>query len=120
MRKEEIEFNPEEYNTSSCMQFEKDTLGTCITHTPWWNTVIPGAKVTKQLKIKSVLVKKDRNGRNMAFVTFEDQGIEIKAVAFASTYTKSALAFNKKNAKNKKQIFLNIFKELLQDINKLF
>lgn len=95
MRKEELEFNPEEYNVSACMQFEKETLGTCITHTPWWNTVIPGAKVTKQLKIKSVLVKKDRNGRNMAFVVFEDQGIEIKAVAFASTYTKSALAFNK-------------------------
>lgn len=94
IRKEELEFNSASYNANACMQFEKDTLGTCITYTPWWDTVIPGSIVTKQLQIKNVQIKKDKRGNNMAFLTLSDEGVEIKAVAFATVYKKSAIAFD--------------------------
>lgn len=94
IRKEEAEYNPEMYSTNACMQFEKETLGTCITYTPWWDTVIPGSNITKQLELRTVMIKKDKRGNNMAFVTLAHEGVDIKGVAFSTTYKKSSSAFN--------------------------
>lgn len=97
IRKEEAEYIPENYTTSSCMEFEKETLGTCITYTPWWDTIPANAQVSKQLEIKSVSIRPDKNGNNMAFLTLTNEGVEFKAVAFASIYSKSPNAFSKSN-----------------------
>lgn len=97
IRKEEAEYIPENYSTSVCMEFEKDTLGTCITYTPWWDTIPANAQISKQLEIKSVSVRPDKNGRNMAFLKLANEGVEFNAVAFASVYSKSPSAFSLSN-----------------------
>lgn len=89
IRKEEPIYNTEAYNTNACMEFEKNTLGTCITYTPWWDTVIPGTIVSRQLRLESINVRADKNGRNMAFLKLSDEGITLNAVAFASIYSKA-------------------------------
>lgn len=94
IRKEELIYDEKAYTTSSCMEFERETLGTSITYTPWWDTILEGTIVSKQLEVKNKYTKKDKNGREMAFLTLLDEGIEIKAVAFASTYAKASGLLN--------------------------
>lgn len=98
IRKEEAEYIPENYSTSVCMEFEKDTLGTCITYTPWWDTIPANAQISKQLEIKSVSVRPDKNGKNMAFLKLVNEGVEFNALAFASVYSKYPSAFSLSNA----------------------
>ena len=97
IRKEELEYNPEEYSTNACMQFEKETLGTCITYTPWWDTILPNTQISKQLELKSVSIRPDKNGKNMAFLKLADEGVEFNAIAFASVYKKSPMSFDSSN-----------------------
>ena len=97
IRKEEPIYNPESYNTNACMEFEKQTLGTCITYTPWWDTVIPGALISRQFELKSINIRGDKNGRDMAFLKLSDEGVDFNAVAFATVYSKSSSLLSKDN-----------------------
>lgn len=94
IRKEDAEYNPDSYTTSACMEFEKESLGTCITYTPWWDTIIEGMLISKQLKVEAVQTKKDKNGRDMAFLKLSDEGVSFNAVAFASVYAKASMLLN--------------------------
>lgn len=89
IRKEDIIYtNENEYNNISCMEFEKEVLGSSITYNPWWNTVIPNAFVTKTIQLKKLYTKKDKNNKTMAFLTLFDEGVEFKAIMFSSVYSK--------------------------------
>lgn len=89
IRKEDIIYtNENEYNNISCMEFEKEVLGSSITYNPWWNTVIPNAIITKTIQLKKLYTKKDKNNKTMAFLTLFDEGVEFKAIMFSSVYSK--------------------------------
>lgn len=88
-------FNEVEYDKNACMSFETETLGTCITYVPWWDTIAEGQQFIQDFNIVSVQEKYDKNNRLMAFAKLEYEGAEFKAVIFASTYGKNIMAFNK-------------------------
>lgn len=95
IRKDKDErFVPMMYNENVCMQFEKETLGTCITYTPWWDDVQVGELTSATFKLEKVTEKTQKNGKLMAFAKVSKDGIEIDAVVFATVYGKNARFFN--------------------------
>lgn len=95
LRKDKDDRNIEsDYNEIVCMKFEQEILGTSITHTPWWDTVIEGCKFMQTMYIVSVQEKYDKNGRLMAFVTMSCQGQEVRACVFSSIYGSNKQAFD--------------------------
>lgn len=83
-----------DYNELACIEFEQDTLGTSITHTLWWDTVMENCLFNQSFHIQSVQEKVDRKGNLMAFATLISQGQEIRACVFSSIYSKSRQFFD--------------------------
>jgi DNA polymerase III alpha subunit len=78
---------------------ELDVLNTSITYPLVFNGLDEGKPcVLHNCKVTSVVEKTDRNGRLMAFVKVNVDGVEnVEVVAFASKYIKVMDLFNEKN-----------------------
>lgn len=96
LRKDKDErYDENNYNKSACMSLEKEVLGTSITYSNWWDELKEKDTVTKNLSLKSIGVRADKRGRNMAFVNFVDnEGIEIPGIIFSTQYNKISQTMN--------------------------
>lgn len=88
-------YTPSAYEVETCMEMEKEVLGTSITHIPWWDEVNEDEYIQQWFNIENIGERKDKKGNMMAFVTLVHQGIKINAIAFASVYCKNVPAFDK-------------------------
>ena len=81
------------YNEEMCMEYERETLGTSITYTPWWDTVLEGMSFIQKFEVSAIREKTDRNGRLMAFADLTHGGQTIRACIFSSVYGKAKNMF---------------------------
>lgn len=96
IRKEKDDrYIPISYDVETCMEMEKEVLGTSITHVPWWDEVNEDEPVQQWFTVENLGERKDKKGNMMAFITLVHQGIKINAIAFASVYCKNVTAFDK-------------------------
>lgn len=83
------------WNEETCIEFETSTLGTCITHKPWYEEIPEGETVElSELKIEKVTEKVDKRGNLMAFATVSKRGCKIDCVIFSKTYTRNSNYFD--------------------------
>jgi DNA polymerase-3 subunit alpha len=84
----------DEYGDDVCITMEKATLGSPITCIPYWDTLYEGDRVEAELILTSVKPKKQKDGRQMAFIGGTINGCQVEALAFASIYGKNAALFD--------------------------
>jgi DNA polymerase-3 subunit alpha len=82
-------YRVEKWDSASCIEFEKEVLGTPVTYVPFWDNIQENEKIELEYTIKSVREKPDKNGNMMAFLTGTCEGSEIKAIVFSSVYCKN-------------------------------
>lgn len=82
------------YDECTCMELEREVLGTCITYTPWWDEIKAGEPCEQWFDLVNTRERKDKNGNMMGFSTLRVQGINIDAIIFAKTYCNNVSAFD--------------------------
>ncbi|MDY6152807.1 MAG: hypothetical protein SPI06_05280 [Terrisporobacter sp.] len=95
LRKDKDErYDENNYNKISCMNFEKDRLGTSVTYQSEWDKIQDKEQTTLTFNLIDTEVRKDKRGKDMAFLKLEVEGVEINALAFSSLYAKNISAFD--------------------------
>lgn len=84
----------DEFTPEVCIEFEKATLGTPVTHIPWWDDVQPDETVEIELKIENVTERADRNGNMMGFLRGTNRGCTVECVMFSRTYCSNSDKFD--------------------------
>lgn len=76
------------YNKITCMEYENEVLNTSVTYKPWFDSIQDGKKVViKDCEVINVRTKRDKNNREMAFVTIKKDECTIEVVVFSSKYS---------------------------------
>lgn len=89
IRKDKDErFNANKYGVNKCIEFEREVLGTSITHEIWWDLVLDGTTLVQSLKIDKITKKIDKKQNEMAFVEASHQGCSVRILVFSSLYRK--------------------------------
>ena len=90
------QYNESQFNTSSYMEFETETLGMPLTVKPWFSNVEMDTCCSFDAKIIKVTEKYDRNNKLMAFVQVEtvEDNIPLELVVFSSTYARTVNYFD--------------------------
>ena len=86
----------EDYNDKLSMEYESETLGTSLTHKPWFSTIPLDESITFDVKLLNVQEKYDKNNKLMAFVKAETllDNTVIELVVFSSAYSKYVNLFD--------------------------
>lgn len=82
------------YDEAACMTFEKEVLGTSITHTEWWDTIENKDKIEQTFVLESVSERPDKNGNLMGFANLSYQGVIIPALIFSRLYNKTRFSWD--------------------------
>lgn len=94
-KKYEPDYPAYAYNDIICMEFEKEILSACITYKPWWDKIKTNQKVTSaEAYILDYREQMDRKGKLMCFAKLSINSCEVKAVIFASVYSKCLSYFD--------------------------
>lgn len=89
LRKDKDErFNPSEYGKGACTFFEKEVLSCSVTYVPQWDMIADNSAANVIAFIKKLAVRPDKSGKDMAFMTLEIDGDEVKGLMFARDYNK--------------------------------
>lgn len=81
--------------TETCMEYEKDTLGSPITYKPFFDTLEEDVSVQiDNVELISRTEKIDRKGNMMAFLNLKKEGVVFKGVIFASSYARNSNHFD--------------------------
>ena len=95
LRKDKDErYDENNYNKISCMNFEKDRLGTSVTYQSEWDKIQDKEQTTLTFNLIDTEVRKDKRGKDMAFLKLEVEGVEINALAFTSLYAKNISTYD--------------------------
>lgn len=76
------------YNKKACMDFERETVTTPISHLSQWDLIANNSKITLPATLTSFSERPDKNGRTMGFLSLEIDGDTVKGLMFASSYGK--------------------------------
>ena len=89
-------YDENQFNTSSYIEFESETLGMPLTTKPWFSNVEMDTCCSFNAKIIKVTEKYDRNNKLMAFVQVEtvEDNIPLELVVFSSTYARTVNYFD--------------------------
>ena len=88
--------NEDDFNSSSYIEFETETLGMPLTTKPWFSNIEMDTCCSFDAKIIKVTEKYDRNNKLMAFVQVEtvEDNIPLELVVFSSTYARTVNYFD--------------------------
>ena len=89
-------YNEDDFNSSSYIEFETETLGMPLTTKPWFSNIEMDTCCSFDAKIIKVTEKYDRNNKLMAFVQVEtvEDNIPLELVVFSSTYARTVNYFD--------------------------
>ena len=89
------------YNKITCINLEKETLGTSLTFTPWFDSINDDNNfINITFDLISVNKRKDKKGKMMAFVKLGIDGQEIDGLAFSQVYCNNVQAFDTSRTKS--------------------
>ena len=89
-------YNEDDFNSSSYIEFESETLGMPLTTKPWFSNIEMDTCCSFDAKIIKVTEKYDRNNKLMAFIQVEtvEDNIPLELVVFSSTYARTVNYFD--------------------------
>lgn len=89
-------YNEDDFNSSSYIEFESETLGIPLTTKPWFSNIEMDTCCSFDAKIIKVTEKYDRNNKLMAFIQVEtvEDNIPLELVVFSSTYARTVNYFD--------------------------
>lgn len=92
-------FNEDDWNESTCMVMEEETLGLHITAKSWWENLPvnqPTRVVSEIVSVREHRYNKNGKSGTMAFTTLKSEGITFDAVIFAKQYSNLCGLFYKR------------------------
>ena len=89
-------YDENQFNASSYIEFESETLGMPLTTKPWFSNIEMDTCCSFDAKIIKVTEKYDRNNKLMAFIQVEtvEDNIPLELVVFSSTYARTVNYFD--------------------------